>query len=61
LDAVEVLEFMGLAHFSFTIKELKAHLGSNVFYLVWIFEENLNPLKWWNMCTPLVKPVRGDW
>ena len=27
----------------------------------WGFEEDLNRLKWWTLCTPLVKPVRGDW
>ena len=25
------------------------------------FEEDLNRLKWWTLCTPLLKPVRGDW
>ena len=23
--------------------------------------EDLNRLKWWTLCTPVEKPVRGDW
>ena len=36
-------------------------LGNQVPNPVWGFEENLNRLKWWILCTPLEKPVRGDW
>ena len=28
---------------------------------VWVFEEDLNRLKWWTLCTLLMKPVRADW
>ena len=36
-------------------------LENQVLNLVWIFEEDLNRLKWWTLCTPLEKPVKGDW
>jgi hypothetical protein len=36
-------------------------LGIKVLNPVWVFEENLNRLKWWTLCTPLKKLVRGDW
>jgi hypothetical protein len=36
-------------------------LGNQVLNSVWVFEENLDRLKWWTLGTPLEKPVRGDW
>ena len=36
-------------------------LGNQVPNPVWVFEEDLNQLKWWTLGTPLKKPVRGDW
>ena len=36
-------------------------LGNKVLNPVWVVEEDLNRLKWWTLCTPLEKPVRGDW
>ena len=36
-------------------------IGNQELNSVWVFEEDLNQLKWWTLCTPLVKPVRGDW
>ena len=34
-------------------------LGNQMFNSVLGFEEDLNRLKGWTLCTPLVKPVRG--
>ena len=36
-------------------------LGNPELNSVWVFEEDLNRLKWWTLGTPLKKPVRGDW
>ena len=36
-------------------------LGNNVLNPVWVVEEDLNRLKWWTLCTLLVKPIREDW
>ena len=36
-------------------------LGNQVLNSVWVFEENLDRLKWWTLGTPLEKTVRGDW
>ena len=36
-------------------------LGNQELNSVWVFEEDLNRLKWWTLGTPLKKPVRGDW
>ena len=44
------------------IKEFKAHyemLGNQLLNSVSGIEEDLNRLKGWTLCTPLVKPVRG--
>ena len=35
-------------------------LGNQVPNPVWVFEEDLNRLKWWTLGTPRKKPVRGD-
>ena len=36
-------------------------LGNKVLNPVCVVEEDLNRFKWWTLCTPLEKPVRGDW
>ena len=36
-------------------------LGNHVISSVRVFEEHLNRLKWWTMCTPLMKLVTEDW
>ena len=36
-------------------------LGNKVINPVWVVEEDLNRLKWWTLCKPFEKPVRGDW
>ena len=36
-------------------------LGNKVLNPVWVVEEDLNRLKWWTLCKPFEKPVRGDW
>ena len=36
-------------------------LENQVLNLLWVFEEDLNRLKWWTLCTPLVMLVTGDW
>ena len=36
-------------------------LGNQLLNSVLGFEEDLNRLKGWTLCTPLVKPVRGGW
>ena len=36
-------------------------LGNQLLNSVSEFEEDLNRLKGWTSCTPLMKPVRGGW
>ena len=36
-------------------------LGNQMIDSVCGFEEDLNRLKWWTLCTLLVKPIREDW
>ena len=35
-------------------------LGNKVLNPVWVVEEDLNRLKWWTLCTPLVKLVKEN-